>query len=300
MDRIEGFLKFIEFLPVLEVVKKQPLRAIYIETSRAPKEHKSTCCECKKEFTYENNTSKTRKYCSETCRSIVRKRRYHYYHVTNEEKVRFCIVCETPMPLGTDIICSKKCKSIHIKNQRNTKNPFPLTSLTEDRYPHDPAAMGEYHVAPEILEQAILYTDCATDIENGGYACAIYEDMAELDRIIMYELGMKPTHYEKRHNAKWSGRNYQSVKAERNYRRKQLGLGKVPSIRNSNLDKQMKEMGERRHGKRPKLQFSKKELQYRAEEAGFTGFATITPMKTKSGKSVADVLDAVQKRRNNG
>ena len=62
----------------------------------------------------------------------------------------------------------------------------------------------------------------------------------------------------------------------------------------------MKEMGERRHGKRPKLQFSKKELQYRAEEAGITGFATITPMTTKSGKPIADVLDAVQKRRNNG
>ena len=300
MDRIEGFLKFIEFLPVLEVVKKQPLRAIYIETSRAPKEHKSTCCECKKEFTYENNTLKTRKYCSETCRSIVRKRRYHYYHVTNEEKVRFCIVCETPMPLGTDIICSEKCKSIHIKNQRNTKNPFPLTSLTENRYPHEPDVMGECYVDPDILEQAILYTDCATDMQNNGYACAIYEDMAELDRIIMYELGMKPTHYEKRHNAKWSGRNYQSVKAERNYRRKQLGLGKVPSIRNSNLDKQLAETNERRRGLRPKLQFSKKELQYRAEEAGITGFATITPMTTKSGKSIADVLDAVHKRKNNG
>ena len=300
MDRIEGFLKFIEFLPVLEVVKKQPLRAIYIETSRAPKEHKSTCCECKKEFTYENNTSKTRKYCSETCRSIVRKRRYHYYHVTNEEKVRFCIVCETPMPLGTDIICSEKCKSIHIKNQRNTKNPFPLTSLTESRYPHDPAAMGECYVDPAILEQAILYTDCATDIENGGYACAIYEDMAELDRIMMYELGMKPTHYEKRHKAVWSGRNYQSVKAERNYRRKQLGLGKVPSIRNSNLDKQLAETNERRRGLRPKLQFSKKELQYRAEEAGITGFATITPMTTKSGKSITEILDDVQRKKSMG
>ena len=300
MDRIEGFLKFIEFLPVLEVVKKQPLRAIYIETSRAPKEHKSTCCECKKEFTYENNTLKTRKYCSETCRSIVRKRRYHYYHVTNEEKVRFCIVCETPMPLGTDIICSEKCKSIHIKNQRNTTNPFPLTSLTESRYPHEPDVMGECYVDPAILEQAILYTDCATDIENGGYACAIYEDMAELDRIMMYELGMKPTHYEKRHNAKWSGRNYQSVKAERNYRRKQLGLGKVPSIRNSNLDKQLAETNERRRGLRPKLQFSKKELQYRAEEAGITGFATITPMTTKSGKSITEILDDVQRKKSMG
>ena len=47
------------------------------------------------------------------------------------------------MSLGTDIICSDECRSIHIKNQRNTKNPFPLTSLTENRYPHDPAAMGE-------------------------------------------------------------------------------------------------------------------------------------------------------------
>ena len=62
MDRIEGFLKFIEFLPVLDVVKKQPLRAIYIETSGASKEHKSTCCESKKEFPYKNNTSKPRKY----------------------------------------------------------------------------------------------------------------------------------------------------------------------------------------------------------------------------------------------
>jgi len=306
-----GLIRFIEFLPVLEVVrssptrkkyqsteavKKQSLRAIYIETSGAPKEHKSTCCECQKVFTYENNTSKTRKYCSETCRSIVRKRRYYY--ATNEEKVRFCAVCENPMPLGTDIICSDECKRNQYKE--NTKNPFPLTSLTENRYPHEPDVMGECYVDPDILEQAILYTDCATDMQNNGHACAIYEDMAELDRIMMYELGMKPTHYEKRPNAKWSGQNYQRVKAARNYRRKQLGLAKVPSIKTSNLGKQMKEMSERRHGKRPKIQFSKKELMYRAEEAGITGFATITPMKTKSGKSVAEILDAVQKRRNNG
>ena len=306
-----GLIRFIEFLPVLEVVrssptrkkyqsteavKKQSLRAIYIETSGAPKEHKSTCCECQKVFTYENNTSKTRKYCSETCRSIVRKRRYYY--ATNEEKVRFCAVCENPMPLGTDIICSDECKRNQYKE--NTKNPFPLTSLTENRYPHEPDVMGECYVDPDILEQVILYTDCATDMQNNGHACAIYEDMAELDRIMMYELGMKPTHYEKRPNAKWSGQNYQRVKAARNYRRKQLGLGKVPSIRNSNLDKQLAETNERRHGKRPKIQFSKKELMYRAEEAGITGFATITPMKTKSGKSVAEILDAVQKRRNNG
>mgnify|MGYP003110821676 CR=1 FL=1 len=303
MNRIEGFIKFIEFLPVLEVVKKQPLRAIYIETSKAPKErvpkeHKSTCCECKKEFTYKNNTSKTRKYCSDTCRSIVHKRRYYY--VTNEEKVRLCIVCETPMPLGTDIICSEECKKINVKNQRNTKNPFPLTNLTEDRYPHDPAVMGEYHVAPEILEQAILYTECATDIQNNGYACAIYEDTAELERIMMYELGMRPAYYERRHKAQWSGRKYSAVKQQRNYRRKQLGLEKVPSIRNSNLDKQLAETNERRHGKRPKLKFSKKELMYRAEEAGITGFATITPMTTKSGKSIAEILDDVQRKKSMG
>jgi len=303
-----GLIRFIEFLPVLEVVrssptrkkyqsketvKKQSLRAIYIETSGAPKEHKSTCCECKKEFTYKNNTSKTRKYCSDTCRSIVHKRRYYY--ATNEEKVRLCAVCENPMPLGTDIICSDECKRNQYKE--TTKNPFPLTSLTENRYPHEPDVMGDCYVDPDILEQAILYTDCATDMQNNGYACAIYEDMAELERIMMYELQMKPTRYEKRHKAVWSGRRYSTVKAERNYRRKQLGLEKVPSIKTSDLDKQMKQNVERRLGKRPKLKFSKKELQYRAEEAGFTGFATITPMKTKSGKSVADVLDAVQKKK---
>ena len=296
MNRIEGFIKFIEFLPVLDIVKKQPLRAIYIETAVPLKKHKATCCECKKEFTYESKTSASRKYCSETCRSIVRKRRYYY--VTNEEKVRFCAVCEAPMPLGTDIICSAECK--RQQQLEKNKNPFSITNLTEDRYPHDPAVMGEYYVAPEILEQAILYTDCATDIENNGYACAIYEDMAELDRIMMYELGMRPAYYEKRHKAKWSGRKYSTVKQQRNYRRKQLGLPKLPSISTSNLDKQMKEMSERRHGKRPKLQFSKKERMYQAEEAGITGFATITPMKTKSGKSIAEILDDVQRKKSMG
>ena len=143
MNRIEGFIKFIEFLPVLEVVKKQPLRAIYIETSGASKKHKSTCCECKKEFTYKNNTSASRKYCSETCRSIVRKRRYYY--VTNEEKVRFCAVCETPMPLGTDIICSDECK--RQQQLEKNKNPFSITNLTEDRYPHEPNVMPTHYVA---------------------------------------------------------------------------------------------------------------------------------------------------------
>ena len=295
MNRIEGFIKFIEFLPVLEVVKKQPLRAIYIETSGASKEHKSTCCECKKEFTYKNNTSASRKYCSETCRSIVRKRRYYY--VTNEEKVRFCAVCETPMPLGTDIICSDECK--RQQQLEKNKNPFSITNLTEDRYPHEPNVMPTHYVAPEILEQAILYTDCATDIQNNGHACAIYEDMAELERIMMYEAGIKPTRYERRPKAKWSGQNYQSVKAARNYRREKLGLPKLPSIATSNLDKQMVEMNERRHGKRPKLQFSKKELMYRAEEAN-VGFATITPMRTKSGKSIAEILDDVQRKKSMG
>jgi len=296
MNRIEGFIKFIEFLPVLEVVKKQPLRAIYIETSGASKEHKSTCCECKKEFTYKNKTSASRKYCSDTCRSIVHKRRYYY--VTNEEKVRFCAVCETPMPLGTDIICSDECKR-HQQLEKN-KNPFSITNLTEDRYPHEPDVMGDCYVDPDILEQAILYTECATDIQNNGYACAIYEDTAELERIMMYELGMRPTQYEKRPNAKWSGRNYQSVKAERNYRRKQLGLPKLPSIATSNLDQQMVEMNERRLGKRPKLQFSEKELMYRAEEKEGIGFAKITPMRTKSGKSIAEILDDVQRKKSMG
>jgi len=256
----KGFMTFIEFLPVLDVVKQQPLRAIYTEASGNIKKHYST--------------------------------------VTNEEKIRLCAVCETPMPLGTDIICSDECKRDQHKEKH--KNPFPLTSLTENRYPHEPDVMGECYVDPDILEQAILYTDCATDIQNNGYACAIYEDMAELDRIMMYELQIKPTRYEKRHKAKWSGQDYQKVKAARNYRRKQLGLEKVPSIKTSNLDQQLVELNERRHGKRPKLQFSKKELMYRAEEAGYTGFATITPMRTKSGKSVAELRDSIQKKKQAG
>jgi predicted nucleic acid-binding Zn ribbon protein len=283
----KGLIQILDLLPVMEVVKNNPTRQKYKE------KHKLTCCECKKEFTYESRSSIQRKYCSDTCRNIVRKRRYYY--TTNEEKVRFCAVCENPMPLGTDIICSEECK--RQQHTENTKNPFPLKSLTENRYPHEPDVMGECYVDPDILEQAILYTDCATDIENNGYACAIYEDMAELDRIMMYELQMKPTRYEKRHKAVWSGQNYQKVKQKRNYRRKQLGLEKVPSIKTSNLDKQMKQNVERRLGKRPKLKFSKKELQYRAEEAGIIGFATITPMRTKSGKSVAEVLDTVQKKK---
>ena len=284
-----GLIRFIEFLPVLEVVKSNPTRQKYKE------KHKSTCCECKKEFTYESSTSSRRKYCSEACRSIVRKRRYR--HLSKEEKIRFCIVCENPMPLGTDIICSEECKKINIKNYKYTKNPFPLTDLTEDRYPHEPAVMGECYVDPEILEQAILYTDCATDIENNGYVCAIYEDTVEIDRIMMYELQMKPTRYEKRHKAKYSGQKYSTVKQQRNNRRKELGLSKIPSIKSSNLDKQLAEINERRHGKRPKLQFSEKELMYRAEEAGIIGFAKITPMTTKSGKPIAEILDTVQKKK---
>jgi hypothetical protein len=36
---------------------------------------------------------------------------------------------------------------------------------------------------------------------------------------------------------------------------------------------------------------------YRTEEKEGIGFATITPMKTKSGKSIAEILDAVQKKK---
>jgi predicted nucleic acid-binding Zn ribbon protein len=309
---VGGLIKYIKYLPVLKKVensfseyitsvKTETNQIIYpsdravTATSRLLGDTSTvTCIQCKKEFTYENKNSR-RKYCSDACRNIVIKRRRNY--VTNEEKERFCIVCENPMPLGTDIICSDECKSINIKNYKYTKNPFPLKSLTENRYPHEPNVMPTHYVDPEILEQAILYTDCATDMQNNGHACAIYEDIEELDRIMMYELGMKPTHYEKRPNAKWSGRNYQSVKAARNYRRKQLGLPKIPSIKTSNLEKQLAETNERRRGLRPKLQLSEKELMYRAEEAGITGFATITPMKTKKGKLVNELLDEISKKK---
>ena len=58
-------------------------------------------------------------------------------------------------------------------------------------------------------------------------------------------------------------------------------------------------MNERRHGRRPKLHLSEKELMYRAEEAN-VGFATITPMRTKSGKSIAEILDDVQRKKSMG
>jgi len=195
--------------------------------------------------------------------------------------------------------CSKECSKRKVLD--DNKNPFSIYG-TGDRswspkLPDESNVMPTHYVDPDVLEQAILYTDCATDMQNNGHACAIYEDIEELDRIMMYELGMKPTHYEKRPNAKWSGRNYQSVKAARNYRRKQLGLPKIPSIKTSNLDKQLAETNERRRGLRPKLQLSEKELMYRAEEAGITGFATITPMKTKKGKLVNELLDEISKKK---
>ena len=91
MISVEGFLKYLEILPVLQVVEDSPRRTKYKE-ERKPK-LPSVCALCKKEF---NKTTQL-KYCSKECRTAAVKNRT----VTNDyTKERNCVRCGKPYAVG--------------------------------------------------------------------------------------------------------------------------------------------------------------------------------------------------------
>jgi hypothetical protein len=262
MITTEGFIKFLQFLPVLAVVEAHP--------KHKEKNPPQTCAFCKKEFDYPRQL----KYCSAECRVEANNRKRH----NDYSKERHCVRCESPMPLGKHIYCSDKC----FKEQQYANNRNPLSTYGTGGDEFDPLPSGgipTHYIASTALEQAELYTE--------RYGSGIQEDMDELNQIIMQENNTQPAVYEENiRSPEESGKLYWSVKQTENQRRKRAGLPKLPTIRSSHLDQELVDHNKRKK-KNPVIAIREENYQTQKNK----GFATIgyNP-HTKSGMLKSKLL----------
>ena len=286
MTTAQGFVKFLELLPVMGVVQNHPRRRTYKEEKQP-----QICALCKKEF----DVPRQRKYCSTECRvKVGNKIKASYYSDNDYDKERYCVVCVNPLPYGKSSYCSDKCK----KEQQyaNNRNPFSTFGTGEraSLLPYEPNVMPTHYVPPEILAQAELYVDCNADIDGTG---GIKEDMDEINQIIREENIEQPSRYRKEiRSPRESGKLYWSVKYQENYRRERVGLPKLPTLRHSNLEQQLINKHE---GKKQNPVIAIREKNYQIQKHT-KGFATITPMRTKSGKLSSEVISNVKRKQSMG
>ena len=280
MISVEGFLKYLEILPVLQVVEDSPRRTKYKE-ERKPK-LPSVCALCKKEF---NKTTQL-KYCSKECRVAAVERR----RVTNDYSVeRNCIVCKNTLPYGKATYCSDECQ----KEQAlaNNRNPFSDYGNKSDEWsPLDHHSIPVHSLAPDILAEAEAYAE--------DHPYGIKEDMDEINRIIMEENHTHPSTYKKDFRSpKESGKLYWSVKQHENSRREKAGLPKLSSMRTSNLERDLVKQ-EKRKKRNPVIAI--REKNYQAQKNN-TAFATIGyEPRTKSGKLKSEILADVKRKQSMG
>ena len=309
MTMAKGFVKFLELLPVLGVVKAHPQRKkykslhcrqckltikdpkrkvfcsiecynFYWSQNQSPKKEPQPCAFCKKEF----NHPRQRKYCSAECRIKANAITYKDY-----TKERNCIRCGNILPYGAKTYCSEDCK----KEQQyaNKRNPLSTYGTGEraSLLPYEPNVMPTHYVDPEILSQAELHVEC--------YGSGIKEDIDEINRIIMEENWTYPARYKKTfHSPKESGKLYWAVKQHENQRRERAGLPKITSMRQSNLEQQLIDHHKEKT-KDPEIAI--REKNYQAQKKN-TGFTTITPMRTKSGKLLSEAMSNVKRKQSMG
>ena len=309
MTMAKGFVKFLELLPVLGVVKAHPPRKkykslhcrqckltikdpkrkvfcsiecynFYWSQNQSPKKEPQPCAFCKKEF----NHPRQRKYCSAECRIKANAITYKDY-----TKERNCIRCGNILPYGAKTYCSEDCK----KEQQYANNRNPLSTYgTGERaslLPYEPNVMPTHYVDPEILSQAELHVEC--------YGSGIKEDIDEINRIIMEENWVRPARYKKTFRSpEKSGKLYWSVKQHENQRRERAGLPKITSMRQSNLEQQLIDHHKEKT-KDPEIAI--REKNYQAQKKN-TGFTTITPMRTKSGKLLSEAMSNVKRKQSMG
>jgi len=309
MTTAKGFVKFLEFLPVLGVVKANPQRRTYkslhckqckltikdpkrkvfcsIECynfywsqNQSPKKEPQPCAFCKKEF----NHPRKRKYCSTECRIKANAITYKDY-----TKERNCVRCGDLLPYGKATYCSDEC----YKEQQyaNVKNPLSTYGTGEraSLLPYEPNVMPTHSVDPEILAQAELYVEC--------HGSGIKEDIDEINRIIMEENMIHPARYKKTfHSPKESGKLYWTVKQNENRRREDAGLPKITNMRQSSLDQQLIDYHK---GKKRDPVMVIKEKNYEAQKHN-KGFVTISPTRIKSGKLLSEVMTDVKRKQSMG
>jgi hypothetical protein len=203
---------------------------------------------------------------------------------------RSCVYCGDPLPevITRSNYCSDWCfKEAQYSRNRNEYSAGSI-GWRDGLLKKD--GMPEMRVDPDILAEAELYTDCASDSEI-GITGAFYEDMEDLSMLLRSEFALSEARYEKRSKARYSGKNYWYAKQLKNYHRKQVGLENLPSIRYSNF-----ELRSIRHQQEKRGEIPKQELPTEAE-IETPAFATISPAKTKSGKLFSEILDAVQRKK---
>ena len=308
---ITGLIKFLELLPVLQVVenhskyKKAKIcrqckglitaskRRVFCSTEchnfywlhnqkPKPKPKIGTCALCKKEF----NKITQLKYCSKECRVAAAERR----RVTNDYSVeRYCVCCKNILPLGKRVYCSDEC---HKEQQyANNRNPFSDYGNKSDEWsPLDHHSIPVHSLAPEILAEAEAYAE--------DHPYGIKEDMDEINRIIMEENHTHPARYKKTFRSpEESGKLYWSVKQHKNNRREKAGLPKLPSMRTSNLERDLVKQ-EKRKKRNPVIAI--REKNYQAQKNN-TAFATIGyEPRTKSGKLKSEILANVERKKSMG
>jgi len=207
--------------------------------------------------------------------------------------LRVCEHChkEFYYTVKTQLFCTPKCKQQYQYDLN--KNPFSITDLTESTYQERAGTYGDYYVPPEILAQAELYTDCAADFEV-HLTGAFYEDMEDLNMILRSEYALSEAKYEKRAKARYSGKNYWAAKMLKSYHRKRAGANKLSSIRYENFELRALKLQQEKRGEIPKHPVTTE------AQIENPGFVTITPMRTKSGKLISEILDYAKRKKSVG
>jgi len=203
---------------------------------------------------------------------------------------RSCVYCGDPLPevITRSNYCSDWCfKEVQYSRNRNEYSAGSI-GWRDGLLKKD--GMPEMRVDPDILAQAELYTDCASDSET-GITGAFYEDIEDLSMLLRSEFALSEARYEKRAKAKYSGKNYWAAKLQKNYHRKKVGLENLPSIRYSNFELRSIRHQQEKRGEIPK------HPKVTEEQIETPAFATISPAKTKSGKLVSDILDTLHKKK---
>ena len=205
---------------------------------------------------------------------------------------RFCDFCHEEFVAirKNQFFCKKECQSKWTYEQN--KNPLSINVGVID-FPNNPGYNEDYLVPPEVLAQAELYADCAED-DNNGFTAYIQEDVEDLHMILRSEYALAESKYEKRAKAKYSGKNYWAAKMLRNHHRKKVGVPTLLSVRYHSFERKLNQWHKEKRGEVAKLK-APTEAQLES-----SGFATITPMRTKSGKSIAEILDNVQRKKSIG
>jgi hypothetical protein len=203
---------------------------------------------------------------------------------------RSCVYCGDPLPevITRSNYCSDWCFK-EAQYSRN-RNEYSVGSIGWREGLLKKDGMPEMRVDPDILAQAELYADCAEE-DNNGFTAFIQEDTEDLHMLLRSEYALADARYEKRAKARYSGKNYWEAKVLKNYHRKKAGAPKLQSIRYHNFERKIERWHQEKRGEVVRARpITEADVEDR-------GFVSMSPRKTKSGKLVSDILDALHKKK---